>query len=346
MRYLERGMERKFLEMSSHFRVLLLTGARQVGKTTMLRHLAQNTSRAYASLDDVRVRHLAKTDPDLFFQMYPPPVLIDEVQYAPEIFPYIKLIADSTEERGLFWLTGSQHYPVMRAVQESLAGRIAILEIMELSQAERQGTLSDELPAYDFAGWQRRMQRGPVPGAPQIFGNVWRGGLPDAQEATPEARETLLQSYVQTYLMRDAAELGGIDDLMAFQKALTAAASLVGQQLNYTTIAAAAGISKPTAKKWIDLLAGLGILYLLPAFSTNSLKRLVKTPKLYFTDTGLASWLAGWPTAETLMRGAASGSFLENYVVTEFLKANSLLLAEPVFRTTETRVKNPLLGSA
>lgn len=323
MRYLKRGMERKFTELSKHFRVLLLTGARQVGKTTMLRHLALNTSRTYASLDDIRIRQLAKSDPDLFFQMYPPPVLIDEVQYAPELFPYIKLMADSAEERGLFWLTGSQHYTAIRAVQESLAGRIAILEMLGLSQAERHGTLLPDPPDYGFVNWQQRMQQISLPSAPQIYEYIWRGGLPEAQQVSPEARDTLLHSYVQSYLMRDVAELGGVRDLVAFQKLLTAAASLVGQQLSYASLAATAGISQPTAKAWVHLLEGLGILYLLPAFSTNVLKRLVKTPKLYFTDTGLAAWLAGWPTPDTLMNGAASGAFLENYVVTEFLKTYS-----------------------
>ena len=301
----------------------MLTGARQVGKTTVLRHLAQNTSRTYATLDDLRTRHLAKTDPDLFFQMYPPPVLIDELQYAPELFPYIKILADASEERGLFWLTGSQHYLAMRAVQESLAGRIAILEMMGLSQTELRGTVSSEPPTYDFSNLQQRMQGAALPGAPQIDEHIWRGGLPDAQDLEPEARETLLQSYAQSCLMRDVAALGGVEDLGAFEKMLTAAASLVGKQLNYATLAAAAGISQPTAKTWIHVLEGLGIVYLLPAFSGNALKRLVKTPKLYFKDTGLAAWLAGRPTPELLINGAASSAFLENYVIAEFLKAYS-----------------------
>ena len=323
MHYIQRGLERTVQKLSRQFRVLLITGARQVGKTTMLQHLAADTPRTYVSLEDMQARQLAQSDPALFFQIYPPPVLIDEVQYAPQLFPYIKLLADQNQKRGQFWLTGSQHYAAMRAVSESLAGRVGILEMMGLSQAERRGLAFADLPDFALQTWQLRQSELRTAEAPAVFETIWRGGLPEAQHLDVEERDYFMNSYVQSYLLRDITELGGVQNLGAFRNFLTAAAALTGQQLNYTTLATAAGISSPTAKSWMQLLEGLGVVRLLRPFAANTLKRLVRTPKLYFCDTGLAAWLAGWPTPETLLNGAASGAFFENHVVTEFMKIST-----------------------
>lgn len=301
----------------------MISGARQVGKTTMLRHLADGTARTYVSLDDIAARELATQDPALFFQTYTPPILIDEVQYAPQLFPYIKMMADASDEPGAFWLTGSQYYSAMRHVQESLAGRIGLLEMLPLSQAEILGSESFEPPDFTFSDWRARENLRPAQDAARIFEHIWRGGMPGVQQANAEIRNTFFESYISSYLLRDVALLGNVQQMRAFQTFLVALAALTGQQLNYATVAESAGISQPTAKQWIKLLEGLGVVYLLPAFSSNTLKRLVRTPKLYFRDTGLASYLAGWPTPLTLQNGPSSGAFLENYVVMEFVKTYS-----------------------
>lgn len=320
MPYIKRELERKFMEMNSFFKAVLVTGARQVGKTTMLKHLAEKTERTYVTLDDIAVRELAQSDPALFFQTFKPPILIDEVQHAPQLFERIKLLCDQTEDTGLFWLTGSQHFGMMKHVRESLAGRIGILELYSLSQREKKGILIDEPLDFSFHGLQLRQDKIPKTDVTQIFEHIWRGGMPQVMSANEEIRQEYFNSYVDTYLMRDIVEVGGVTDSSKFMKLLKACAALTAQQVNYKTLADAADISEPTAKDWVRLLEGLGIIYLLQPYSNNGLKRLVKTPKLYFCDTGLCSFLSMWLTRDTLMNGAASGHFFENYVVIELLK--------------------------
>ena len=320
MAYIKRELERKFLEMNTFFKAILVTGARQVGKTTMLRHLAEGTGRTYVTLDDLSVRELAQTDPALFFQTYKPPILIDEVQHAPQLFERIKFLCDSSEETGQFWLTGSQRFGMMKHVRETLAGRIGILELFSLSQREKNGILYDEPLNFSFEDLKYRNELIPRNDAIQIYEHIWRGGMPQVQNANEEMRQEYFNSYVDTYLMRDVAELGGVTDSAKFLKLLKACAALTAQQVNYKTLADSAEISEPTAKEWVRLLEGLGIIYLLPPYSNNELKRLAKTPKLYFCDTGLCGFLSMWLTRDTLMNGAASGHFFENYVVIELLK--------------------------
>lgn len=320
MPYIKRELERKFIEMNSFFKAVLVTGARQVGKTTMLKHLAEKTERTYVTLDDIAVRELAQSDPALFFQMFKPPILIDEVQHAPQLFERIKLLCDQTEDTGLFWLTGSQHFGMMKHIRESLAGRIGILELYSLSQREKKGILIDDPLDFSFHGLQFRQGKIPNTDVTQIFEHIWRGGMPQVMSANEEIRQEYFNSYVDTYLMRDIVEVGGVTDSAKFIKLLKACAALTAEQVNYKTLADAADISEPTAKDWVRLLEGLGIVYLLQPYSNNGLKRLVKTPKLYFCDTGLCSFLSMWLTRDTLMNGAASGHFFENYVVIELLK--------------------------
>ncbi len=320
MKYITRELERKFRQMDGFFKVVLVTGARQVGKTTMLRHLAEGTDRTYVTLDDLMARELAQNDPVLFFQTYKPPILIDEVQHAPQLFERIKLMCDSTEETGLFWLTGSQQYNMMKHVRETLAGRIGIAELYSLSQREKQGVFFDDPLDFSLQNLQERQSKLPYNDITSVFEHIWRGGMPQVQNADEEMRQEYYNSYVDTYLMRDVAEVGGITDSAKFMKFLKACAALTAEQVNYKTLASAADISEPTAKDWTRILEGLGIVYLLQPYSNNELKRLVKTPKLYFCDTGLAAYLSMWLTRDTLMNGAASGHYYENYVVSELLK--------------------------
>ncbi len=321
MDYISRQLERKFIKMSGFFKALLVTGARQVGKTTMLRHLAQDQNRTYVTLDNLMARNLAKTDPVLFFQTYQPPIIIDEVQYAPELFSQIKILCDESQETGLFWLTGSQQFEMMKNLRETLAGRIGILELYSLSKSERDGIIFENDLDFALISLQSRQAKAPKSNVNDIFEYIWRGGMPQVVGADGEERQEYYNSYVNTYLMRDVAELGGITDTLRFGKFFTACAALVAQQVNYKTLAEAAEISQPTAKEWLRLLEGMGIVYLLQPYSNNALKRLAKTAKLYFCDSGLCSHLSMWLTPETLLHGAASGHFFENHVVTEILKS-------------------------
>lgn len=321
MQYVRRELERKFLKMNTHFKAILVTGARQVGKTTMLKHLAEGTDRTYVSLDNRMARDLAKSDPVLFFQTYQPPMLIDEIQKAPELFEQIKIMCDESDKKGQFWITGLQQYGMMKEVRETLAGRIGVLNLYSLSQREKQGILMEDELDFSLQGLLQRQKLFEKNNIVNVFKHIWTGGMPDIQDVDSEIRDEYLNSYVEAYLMRDAVEAGGVSDAVRFSKFLGACAALVSQQVNYAALAEAADISEPTAKLWLNVLQGLGIIYLLKPCENNELKRLVKRPKLYFCDTGLCAYLSMWTSPETLMNGAASGHYYENYVVMELVRA-------------------------
>lgn len=320
MQYIHRTLERKFLKMSSFFKAVLVTGARQVGKTTMLKHLAENENRTYVSMDNQMALALAKTDPVLFFQMYKPPIIIDEIQKAPELFEQIKIMCDETDQRGLFWLTGSQQYHMISNIRETLAGRIGILELYSLSKNETDNIIFPNELDFTLDCLLERQKVSGKNDITDIFDHIWKGGMPAALNADEEQRQEYFNSYIETYLMRDVSEEGGITDTVRFRRFLNACAALTAEQVNYSTLAEAADISQPTAKAWLLLLESLGIIYLLKPFANNEIKRLAKTPKLYFCDTGLCAYLSMWLTRDTLMNGAASGHYFENYVVAELLK--------------------------
>ena len=328
MQYIHRTLERKFLKMSSFFKAVLVTGARQVGKTTMLKHLAENENRTYVSMDNQMARALAKTDPVLFFQTYKPPIIIDEIQKAPELFEQIKIMCDETDERGLFWLTGSQQYHMISNIRETLAGRIGILELYSLSKNETDNIIFQNELDFTLDCLLERQKVSGKNDITDIFDHIWKGGMPAALNADEEQRQEYFNSYIETYLMRDVSEEGGITDTVRFRRFLNACAALTAEQVNYSTLAEAADISQPTAKAWLLLLESLGIIYLLKPFANNEIKRLAKTPKLYFCDTGLCAYLSMWLTRDTLMNGAASGHYFENYVVAELLKNYSYLQSE------------------
>ncbi len=320
MDYIKRELERKFLHMNDFFKAVLVTGARQVGKTTMLKHLCEGQNRTYVTLDNMMARTLAQTDPALFFQTYKPPIFIDEVQHAPELFSEIKILCDESEQMGQFWLTGSQQYKVMQKVRETLAGRVGILTLYSLSQREKNGVLLEDTLDFSLSCLQERQRLMEKNDIHTVFDHIWRGGYPQPYRGDSEQRQEYFNSYIDTYLMRDITEAGGITDYPRFKKLLIACAALVGEQINYNTLAEAADISSVTAKAWVDVLEGLCIVYRLQPYSNNALKRLAKTPKLYFCDTGLSAFLSVWLTKDTLMNGAANGHYYENYVVMELLK--------------------------
>ena len=320
MAYIKRSLERKFLKMSETFKVVMVTGARQVGKSTMLKHLAEDTGRVYVSMDDADLRELANNDPKLFFQMYQPPVLIDEVQKAPALFEEIKIICDNSDERGQFWLTGSQSRKLVKQAGDSLAGRICVLKMYSLS-AKEVADRADDIPAeYSITSLISRSSTLPKNNILDVYTRIWEGGMPDMLNMDAEQRREYWNSYIDAYLMRDAVDDNGIIDTEGFRKFLRACAAFSGRLLNYADLGSAAGVSGTTAKEWLKVLQSMGIVYLLEPFFSNELKRMVKTPKLYFCDTGLCDYLSSWTSRDTLMNGAAAGHFLENYVVTEMIK--------------------------
>ena len=320
MTYIHRSLERKFLKMSSAFKVVMVIGARQVGKSTMLKTLAQNTGRTVVSMDDSDIRELAERDPKLFFQMYKPPILIDEAQKAPALFEQIKILCDESNERGRFWLTGSQSKKLMKQAGDSLAGRICILKMFSLSAKEIAGKPNDISSDYSIDALMNRSLGIPENNILDVYTHIWEGGMPDMVGMDPELRRAYWNSYIDSYLMRDAVDDNGIIDTEGFRKFLRACAAFSGQLLNYNDLGSAAGVSGVTAKEWVKVLQSMGIIFLLEPFFSNELKRMIKTPKLYFCDTGLCAFLSSWTSMDVLMNGAASGHFLENYVVSEMLR--------------------------
>lgn len=320
MTYIHRSLERKFLKMSSAFKVVMVMGARQVGKSTMLKTLAQNTGRTVVSMDDSDIRELAERDPKLFFQMYKPPILIDEAQKAPALFEQIKILCDESNERGRFWLTGSQSKKLMKQAGDSLAGRICILKMFSLSAKEIAGKPNDISSDYSIDALMNRSLGIPENNILDVYTHIWEGGMPDMVGMDPELRRAYWNSYIDSYLMRDAVDDNGIIDTEGFRKFLRACAAFSGQLLNYNDLGSAAGVSGVTAKEWVKVLQSMGIIFLLEPFFSNELKRMIKTPKLYFCDTGLCAFLSSWTSMDVLMNGAASGHFLENYVVSEMLR--------------------------
>ena len=319
MNYINRNLEKVVAEVTKEYPVVLVTGPRQVGKTTMLLKMMEGTDRRYVTLDDLNERNLAKTDPELFLQMHKPPVLIDEVQYAPELFSYIKIHVDKTHASGDFWLTGSQVFKLMKGVQESLAGRVAVLSLTSLSQAEIYGGTMSPF-TVDMDALSARAVGRETADTITIFERIYRGSMPAIVSGANSNSQIFYSSYLSTYIERDVRELSDAIDSMKFLRFITAVAARCGQMLNVADIARDADINQTQVKNWLGILETLGIIFYLYPYSNNLLKRLVKTPKLYFYDTGLVCYLTKWSNAETLVNGAMNGAVLENYVVAEIMK--------------------------
>ncbi len=330
MEYISRHMEDRILELSKSYSAILVTGPRQAGKTTMLRFLAEkeNIGREYVTLDDLTERDMAKNDPVLFLQLHKPPVLIDEVQYAPELFTYIKIHIDEHHKPGDFWMTGSQIFRLMRGVQESLAGRVALLHMSPVSQREITGA-----PCVPFTvDFDRLLAESKVIDpveTPELFERLWKGSMPGIISGQYTNRNIYYSSYISTYVERDVRELSGSIDALKFNRFITAVAARTSQLLNYKALADDADIDMPTAKAWVNILETLGIIFLLHPYSNNVLKRTIKTPKVYFYDTGLVCYLTKWSSPEVAENGAMSGALLENFTVSEIMKGYQNAGIEP-----------------
>ncbi|MFH0998507.1 MAG: ATP-binding protein [Pseudomonadota bacterium] len=319
--YRSRTLETFVKTAAEQFPVLLITGARQVGKTTFLQHISQN-DRRYVTLDDPLVLELARQDPALFMQRFPPPVLIDEIQYAPELLPYIKMAVDRDRRPGLFWLTGSQQFHLMKGVSESLAGRVAVVFLLGLSRKERAGRNLMDRPFLPEPDEMRdRLNAGETLPLKELYRLIWRGAFPAIALNDDMDRDLFYSSYVQTYLQRDVRDLSRVGDEMAFLRFIRAASARTAQMLNLSELSRDSDISPNTAKSWLSILQASGIAYLLEPYHTNVTKRLVKTPKLYILDTGLCAYLTEWSSPETLEAGAMSGAILKTWILTELLKS-------------------------
>ncbi len=313
--YIERKIEKQLNYLSEHFPAVVIAGARQTGKTTLIKELiGTRESMTYVTLDYPRLRELARSDPELFLQQYPAPVIIDEVQYAPELLPYIKICIDSDRKNGQYFLSGSQMFRLMKNVSESLAGRVGILSLYALSRAEIYGT--DETPFLP----SNKLAPKHDETITTVFDRIFRGSMPQMvidPELTPEA---YFGEYMQTYLERDIRDLIEIRNESKFIKFISCVAVRTGQELNLTDIGKDTGVDTKTADSWLSLLVTSGLVFLLHPYSGNTIKRIVKRPKIYFMDTGLACYLSLWNDPRVLENSAMAGAMFETYVVSEIIK--------------------------
>ena len=318
MQYITRAIEDVVAHSASTFKCVLITGARQTGKSTLIKHLYPEIKQI--SFDDPFAEEQAKNNPEMFMSLNTPPIFLDEIQYVPSLFRYIKQSSDNNDSKGLFYLSGSQPFKLMELVSDSLAGRVAIIELPPLSLREIMESRFTEpfLPTMDYI--KERNTDAVKPD--NIWSIIHRGGYPEMQGPDMDWA-MFFSSYVKTYLERDVRELAAVQDLDAFRRFMVACAARTGQMLNYSNIADEVGKDANTIKNWVSVLEASGIVYILEPYANSALKRAIKTPKLYFRDTGLAAYLTRWLTPETLATGAMSGEFFETFVISEILKSYS-----------------------
>ena len=300
--------------VSDTFKVLLITGPRQVGKTTLLLSLKPNNMN-YVTLDDVNLRRHAQEDPKMFLEEHPWPLLIDEAQYAPELFSYMKIIVDKEQKNGMYWLTGSQQFHLMKNASDSLAGRVGIINLNSFTYSEIIQNENKKLfDPIDIC-------KSPKIDVNDLYKIIYKGGMPELYNNKNISQEIFFQGYIDTYISRDVKSLTEIGNEMAFKKFIVSVASRTGEQLNYSSLANDSGISVPTAIKWLSILVTSGIVYLLEPYMSSQLKRITHIPKIIFMDTGLACYLAGWSSARDLQLSSSAGHYLESYIISEIVKS-------------------------
>lgn len=314
--YYQRHIEKKILEAKSMFKVLLITGPRQVGKTTTLKHLFKD-SYNYVTLDDVTELTIAKEDPKLFFMNHPLPLIIDEVQLAPSLFREIKRIVDNLEVYGQIILTGSQTFHLMAQITETLAGRIGILEFQGLSLRE----INEENFNMSFVPNDLFIKSIRKPMMEDLWTIIHKGSMPELYNKPEIDWQLYYASYVRTYIERDVRSLLNVKNLDTFSRFIISVAARTGSILNYTNISNEIGVDIKTVQSWIKVLEASGIILLIKPFTNNALKRTIESPMLYFLDTGLVCYLLKWTTKETLQNGAMSGQILVTYAVSEIVKS-------------------------
>lgn len=322
MSYIDRAIEPLVSSVAAEYSVILVTGPRQVGKSTLLQHVLQQRGETVeqVTLDDLSNRQLAIEDPAMFFQIHRPPILVDEVQYAPNLFSEIKMMVDKGAPAGSFWLTGSQQFRLMELAGESLAGRAAILPLSSLTQKEVR-----QLPggafSLDIDFWRKRQETASPLSISQLFDAIFKGSMPSIDSGKQANLPVFYSSYIQTYIERDVRRLLGSVDALQYADFMRATAARCSQLLNVASIAQDVGIRQEKAKAWLAVLEKSGIIFYLHPYSNNQLKRTVRAPKLYFHDCGLVAHLTRWSSPETLGAGAMAGAFVENFVVSEVYKS-------------------------
>ena len=329
--YIKRHAEKTVEQLSKMFGAVLVAGPRQVGKTTMLDTLTGDINKV--TLDDPIIRAGAEEQSGTFFKDNPPPVFVDEIQKAPALFEQIKLLLDRDRQKGQFFMCGSQQFKMMKGVSESLAGRIGLVTLLGLSLRETCKVSCDTpfVPTAEYFS-ERKQELANV-----SYSNVWsiihRGSMPELRENPEFDWQMFYGAYVRTYIDRDVRELSEIGDTVKFTKFMVAAAASTAQLLNLASLARDVGISQPTAERWLSILVASNIVYLLQPYSNNIVKRAVKTPKLYFLDTGLAAYLTKWNTPDVLKNGAMAGAFFETFVISEIIKSyyNKGVLELPLY---------------
>ena len=319
MVYIERSITPYVQKAEKNFKAVLITGARQAGKSTLLKKLFP--SRKYITFDDPFIEEQAIQNAGMFMTLNQPPVTFDEVQRIPDLFRYIKIECDKRDEYGLYCLSGSQPFRLMQNASESLSGRISIIELAGLSLREIQGDTFDQpfLPSMDYVMERQKTARQPE----NIWQIIHRGSFPELYQNPELDWQQFYASYIKTYLERDVRELSAVQNLDVFRRFMVAVAARTGQMVNYANIADEVGRDAATIRNWFSILEASGIIYLLEPYTPSVLKRAIKTPKVYFRDTGLASYLTRWLTPETLAYGAMAGNMFETFVISEILKSYS-----------------------
>ena len=329
--YIRRHLQNAVSKAEKMFGAVLVMGSRQVGKTTLLRNIKSGLP--YITLDDPMLLASATSEPGTFFMAIPPPVVVDEIQYAPQLFPQIKMLLDAGGGKGLFFLSGSQQHHMMKNVGESLAGRIGVLNLLGLSLREI-GGIDFDMPFHPDDEYieARKKHLAPIE-YKAVWDIIHRGSMPAMSAGEEMDWQLFYAAYAKTYLERDVRDLAKVGDGVAFLKFITAIAAMTGQLLNQASIAREAGVSQPTAERWLSILRASNLVYLLQPYHNNIVKRAVKTPKLYFLDTGLAAYLTRWNTPEALRNGAMAGAFFESFVVAEIFKSytNAGVLEPPLY---------------
>lgn len=330
MKYIKRNAEYVIKKQEKMFKAILITGARQVGKTTMLKNMKPNIN--YITLDDMLLNQAANEEPDLFLKSNKPPIIIDEIQYAPDLLRYIKIAIDNSDEKAMFYLTGSQQFHLMKNVSESLAGRIGILNLLGLSLREIKEVDFNEPFMSTEEYFEKREKFNTNVSYDEIWDIIHKGTMPALYQDDSDF-EMFYSMYVNTYIERDVRNLTQVGDTLTFLKFMTALASRIGQLLNLNSVATEVGITIPTAQRWLSILVSSNIVYLLEPYYNNIMKRAIKTPKIYFLDTGLVSYLTKWKNPDVLEAGNMAGNFFKNFVIVEIIKSyyNSGELRPPIY---------------
>lgn len=329
--YINRQSEKTVKAMSKMFGAVLVAGPRQVGKTTMLEKLCKDMN--YVTLDDPIIRATVDEESNTFFKDNPPPVFVDEIQKAPALFEQMKMLLDKSKKKGQFFMCGSQQFKMMKGVSESLAGRIGLITLLGFSLREINGIKNDTpfIPTEEY--FNERSKEAKSISYDDVWNTIHRGAMPELCSNPDFDWQMFYSAYVRTYIERDVREITEIGDTVKFTRFMVAAAASTGQLLNLASLARDVGISKPTAERWLSVLVSSNIVYLLSPYYNNITKRAVKTPKLYFLDTGLAAYLTKWNTPEVLKNGAMAGAFFETFVISEIIKSyyNKGILDLPLY---------------